>query len=111
MALRGRGTPLPAQTARDLVVVGPYRWVRNPMAVAGALQTASVGLWVGSWLVIVVAVAGAVVWNQLIRPAEEADLAARFGASYRRYTAQVRCWIPGRPSPVSPGAGRPQASR
>jgi protein-S-isoprenylcysteine O-methyltransferase Ste14 len=109
MALRGRGTPLPAQTARDLVVVGPYRWVRNPMAVAGAFQTAAVGLWVGSWLVIVVAVAGAVSWNELIRPGEEADLATRFGPSYQQYSEQVRCWIPSRPARLT-GEESPQAS-
>lgn len=96
MALLGHGTPLPAETARDLVVAGPYRGVRNPMAVAGALQTVAVGLWVGSWMVVAIAVAGAVAWHVLIRPEEEADLAARFGAPYERYTDAVRCWIPTR---------------
>lgn len=96
MALRGNGTPLPAETARQLVVVGPYRFVRNPMAVAGLVQTASVGFVVGSWMVIAVAVVGAVAWNELIRPSEEADLAERFGAPYQRYAEQVRCWVPSR---------------
>ena len=32
MALRGRGTPLPTDAARRLVVSGPYRFVRNPKA-------------------------------------------------------------------------------
>lgn len=97
MALQGEGTPLPAQTARELVVAGPYRIVRNPMAVCGAAQTVGVGLIVGSWTVIVVGIAGACIWNVVIRPAEEADLAARFGTSYERYCADVRCWIPSRP--------------
>jgi protein-S-isoprenylcysteine O-methyltransferase Ste14 len=97
MALRGEGTPLPAETARRLVVAGPYRWVRNPMAVAGGLQTATVGLVTGSWLVIVIAVVGALAWHTLIRPAEEADLASRFGDPYERYRSAVRCWIPTRP--------------
>ncbi|MFN8051913.1 MAG: isoprenylcysteine carboxylmethyltransferase family protein [Acidimicrobiales bacterium] len=96
MALRGRGTPLPAATARELVVAGPYRWVRNPMALAGVFQTIGVGCIVASWTVVVVAVAGAVVWNELIRPTEEADLAARFGASYDAYTQAVACWVPRR---------------
>lgn len=99
MALRGRGTPLPAETARDLVIAGPYRYVRNPMAAAGVVQTIGVGLVVGSWVVIVLAVAGAVAWNVLIRPTEEADLAARFGAPYRRYAEQVSCWVPTAPRP------------
>lgn len=97
MAIQGNGTPLPAETARDLVIAGPYRSVRNPMALAGVLQTTGVGLVVGSWMVIVIAVAGALVWNTLIRPTEEADLAARFGEPYQRYAAHVRCWIPTRP--------------
>ena len=94
MALRGNGTPLPARTARDLVAVGPYRWVRNPMAVAGMVQTVAVGLIVGSWTVVGIGVAGALVWDVLIRPTEEADLAGRFGDSYLRYAEEVRCWIP-----------------
>lgn len=94
MALRGEGTPLPAATARNLVVVGPYRFVRNPMAVAGALQTVGVGLWRGSWMVIVSSITGALIWNTFIRPEEEADLAARFGSDYVAYRAAVRCWVP-----------------
>lgn len=105
MALRGRGTPLPAETARELVVAGPYRWVRNPMALAGAAQTAGVGLWTGSWVVIALAAAGGVVWNALIRPVEEADLAARFGPAYDSYRREVRCWIPVR-RPSAPAAYR-----
>jgi protein-S-isoprenylcysteine O-methyltransferase Ste14 len=108
MALRGEGTPLPAATARKLVVVGPYRFVRNPMAVAGAIQTVGVGLWFGSWMVIVASIAGAIVWNTIIRPEEEADLAARFGADYEAYRAAVRCWIPSTPRPRS---AIPRASR
>ncbi len=94
MALLGDGTPLPVETARHLVVAGPYRFVRNPMAVAGGLQTAAVGLVVGSWMVVALAIAGAIVWNAAIRPVEEADLAARFGAPYERYQERVRCWVP-----------------
>lgn len=94
MAVRGAGTPLPAATARRLVVVGPYRHVRNPMAVAGLAQTVGVGLIVGSWLVPVAALAGATFWDQVIRPQEERDLAARFGDDFARYRAAVRCWVP-----------------
>jgi protein-S-isoprenylcysteine O-methyltransferase Ste14 len=94
MALVGEGTPLPAATARKLVVAGPYRFVRNPMAVAGAVQTVGVGLWLGSWSVLVAAVVGCLIWNQFIRPDEEADLLARFGEPYEAYCAAVRCWLP-----------------
>lgn len=104
MAVHGNGTPLPAESARDLVVAGPYRIVRNPMAMAGAAQTVGVGLWLGSWLVVAMAIVGAVAWNTFIRPVEEADLAARFGATYDAYRAAVRCWIPSLPAAATSGA-------
>jgi len=59
MAVLGNGTPLPAATARRLVIGGPYRFVRNPMAVAGLVQTVGVGLWTGSWTTVFVGFAPA----------------------------------------------------
>lgn len=94
MSTRGEGTPLPSATARRLVLTGPYLFVRNPMAVAGITQGVAVGLLLGSWLVVAYALAGSLVWNWGVRPQEEADLEARFGAPYREYRSAVRCWIP-----------------
>ena len=96
MALQGAGTPLPAVTARRLVVAGPYRFVRNPMAVAGVVQTVGIALALGTWTLAVGAFIGAVFWDLVIRPEEEADLLRRFGVSYGEYRASVRRWVPGR---------------
>lgn len=109
MSVVGDGTPLPIATANRLVVVGPYRFVRNPMAVAGISQGVAVGLLMSSWLVVVYALLGSLVWNYAIRPLEEADLLSRFGADFERYRDRVRCWIPGRPAPrqtLSPDSHR-----
>lgn len=94
MSLRGDGTPLPSAAANRLVVAGPYRWVRNPMAVAGIAQAIGVGLLVSSWLVVVYALCGSLYWNLLVRPFEEADLEARFGGDFAAYRRRVRCWLP-----------------
>ncbi|GAA1956024.1 methyltransferase family protein [Agromyces allii] len=94
MSTRGDGTPLPAAMPNRLVIAGPYRHVRNPMALAGIVQGAAVGLVLGSWLVVAYAIAGSLLWNFAIRPLEEADLEARFGDDFRRYRAAVRCWRP-----------------
>ncbi|MDO6149516.1 isoprenylcysteine carboxylmethyltransferase family protein [Paenarthrobacter aurescens] len=94
MSSTGGGTPLPSAMPNRLVIAGPYRWVRNPMAVAGISQGAAVGLILGSWLVIAYAVIGSLLWNYAVRPHEEADLERRFGADFRRYRDSVRCWIP-----------------
>lgn len=97
MSVVGDGTPLPIATANRLVVVGPYRFVRNPMAVAGISQGVAVGLLMSSWLVVVYALLGSLVWNYAIRPLEKADLLERFGSEFEDYRERVRCWIPGHP--------------
>jgi protein-S-isoprenylcysteine O-methyltransferase Ste14 len=94
MSTLGDGTPLPAAMPNRLVIAGPYRWIRNPMAVAGVVQGAAVGLILQSWLVVGYAVLGSLVWNYAVRPLEEADLTERFGDEFRQYRRAVRCWIP-----------------
>ncbi|WP_458109634.1 isoprenylcysteine carboxylmethyltransferase family protein [Arthrobacter sp. R3-55] len=96
MSSTAGGTPLPSSMPNRLVVAGPYRWVRNPMAVAGISQGAAVGMMLGSWLVIAYAVLGSLLWNYAVRPHEEADLERRFGTEFQRYRDSVRCWIPRR---------------
>jgi protein-S-isoprenylcysteine O-methyltransferase Ste14 len=94
MSRTGKGTPLPSATATRLVVSGPYRFVRNPMAISGIVQGGAIGLVFGSWLVVVYALAGSLLWNYAVRPHEERDLEERFGDEYRRYRDKVRCWVP-----------------
>ncbi len=94
MATYGDGTPLPTATAVKLVVSGPYRFVRNPMAVAGIVQGIAVGWYWGSVAVVAYAIAGGFVWHGFVRPVEEADLSRRFGESYWHYKQHVMLWIP-----------------
>ena len=96
MAIRGAGTPLPLDCPQRLVTAGPYRYVRNPMAIASFTQGGAVGVFLGSPLTLAYALAGAVFWHLILRRWEEADLEERFGESYRRYRNEVRCWIPRR---------------
>ena len=92
IAVRGEGTPLPTDTARKLVIAGPYRYVRNPMAMVSFGQGFGVAAWLGSPLVVLYVICGMLIWNCLARPLEERDLEQRFGEQYRRYCANVRCW-------------------
>lgn len=94
MARVGAGTPLPTEAARRLVVSGPYRWVRNPMAVTGLAQGAGVGLMLGSFGVLSYVLAGALLWQLTVRPLEEEDLATRFGEEYLEYRRRVGLWLP-----------------
>ncbi|SRR5581483_2719762 len=94
MAARGEGTPLPLDGTNRLVVAGPYRHVRNPMVLAGLAQGLAVVLAWGSWLGLVYVVLGGLTWHLVVRPAEERDLAERFGAAYEEYRRRVPLWVP-----------------
>lgn len=94
MSQIGKGTPLPLDHAKNLVVRGPYAFVRNPMAVSGIGQGIAVALFLGSPLVTLYALMGSLIWQLIFRPLEEGDLADRFGSSYDEYRGAVRCWIP-----------------
>jgi protein-S-isoprenylcysteine O-methyltransferase Ste14/predicted DCC family thiol-disulfide oxidoreductase YuxK len=94
LAVRGEGTPSYFDCPRKLVIAGPYRYVRNPMAMAGLAQGGGVALILGSPLVLAYFLATGLVENFIIRPWEERELERRFGEVYQRYRRRVRCWRP-----------------
>lgn len=94
MSRIGRGTPLPLDHARELVVQGPYSFVRNPMALSGIGQGLAVALFLGSPLVAVYALMGSAIWQLIFRPLEEDDLMRRFGPPYEDYKNATKCWVP-----------------
>jgi protein-S-isoprenylcysteine O-methyltransferase Ste14 len=97
----GDGTPAPWAPPKNFVVLGPYRYVRNPMVVGvlSVLLGESVlfgSLVIFDWLLIF--------WfgmNLFIIFYEEPGLEKRFGEDYRRYRQNVRRWLP-RPTPYKP---------
>lgn len=106
----GAGTPFPLDETTRLVIVGPYRFIRNPMAILGIFQGAMVGWWLGSWPVMVYAACGTLAWHWLARPYEELDMERRFGAPYLAYKQAVRNWVPSvRPYPRFTGAAEVEA--
>lgn len=94
MSWYGKGTPLPLDCPQKLVIKGPYKYVRNPMALAGIGQGIAVGIILGSTLVIIYALSGSFLWHFLVKPSEEADLQNRFGLDYNEYCKKVKCWMP-----------------
>jgi protein-S-isoprenylcysteine O-methyltransferase Ste14 len=93
-ATEGKGTLAPWDPPRELVVRGPYRFVRNPM-ISGvvfllwgeALVLLSVphGVWAGAFLAL------NLVYIPLV---EEPQLERRFGEPYREYRRHVRRFLP-----------------
>lgn len=94
MVKLGQGTPLPLDQTQKLVTKGPYRYVRNPMAIAGVGQGIAVSILYTSLPVLLYIILGAVLWQFVVRPIEEKDMIDRFGNEYKNYQKAVRCWIP-----------------
>jgi protein-S-isoprenylcysteine O-methyltransferase Ste14 len=91
----GKGlTPLPLPNGRtELVVAGPYRWVRHPMYAAVIVGMGGIALRSGSWW-------AAAAWGALVLLLtaksrwEEGHLAQTF-AGYREYQGRTGRFVPG----------------
>ena len=92
----GHGTPAPIAPPKRLVVVGFYRYVRNPMYLG--FFAGWVGLWVvfGRANLLAIAVACVIVLgvNFFVLLYEEPHLRKIFGADYEEYCRNVRRWVP-----------------
>lgn len=92
----GHGTPAPVAPPKKLVVVGFYRYVRNPMYLG--FFTGWIGLWIvfGHANPAAIAVACAVVIGVavFVRLYEEPTLRKMFGEDYEKYCSNVRRWLP-----------------
>jgi len=90
----GQGTLAPWDPTRNLVAVGPYRFVRNPMISGAALLLIGLALLWGSWLVGAWAGVFIIINHIYFILSEEPGLETRFGEPYRLYKANVPRWIP-----------------
>lgn len=92
----GHGTPAPVVPPKRLVVVGFYRYVRNPMYLGFAAG------WIGLWIVFghadpaVIAAAAAVALgvHLFVLFYEEPTLRKKFGPDYMEYCRNVGRWWP-----------------
>lgn len=90
----GIGTPAPVAPTQSLIVSGFYRHVRNPMYVAVIAIILGQALALSSGALLVY---GAAIWlavHLFVMAYEEPVLAARYGAEYARYCANVPRWLP-----------------
>lgn len=94
LAIDGRGTLLPVDAARRLVVTGPYAYVRNPLLISALGQGVAIGLGFGSIPVLIYVAVAAVWWQFHGRKREEARLEELFGKRWVHYRDHVRAVRP-----------------
>jgi len=89
----GKGTLAPWDPPRRLVVVGLYRWTRNPMYVAVALILIGWAVGYGALWLWVYALAVVIAFHLRVVLFEEPWLGRTHGEEWVRYRARVPRWL------------------
>ena len=90
-----RGTPVPFNPPRELVVAGPYARVRNPMAIGVFVSLFGLGFLLHSLSMVCGWTPMAFVLHAIaVKRIEEPELERRFGEKYRDYRRRVPMFVP-----------------
>jgi protein-S-isoprenylcysteine O-methyltransferase Ste14 len=94
----GKGTPAPFDPPHRLVVRGPYRFVRNPMYIGGAVTLAGAALFYRSLFLLAYGCLFLLAACLFVLFYEEPTLRRTFGIDYDAYCRRVSRWLPHAPS-------------
>lgn len=93
LALSQAGTPVdPGHPVTTLVVVGPYKFVRNPIYTGFCLVYLGAAWILGLWLCLILFPLVPLLLTSIVIRREEAYLARKFGTEYQDYLSKVRRW-------------------
>jgi protein-S-isoprenylcysteine O-methyltransferase Ste14 len=92
-ATKGLGTPAPIDAPKNLVISGPYRYVRNPMYFAVLCPIASQAISWQSRPIVIYLIFVAACFHLFVLVYEEPKLSRLFGAQYEEYCRRVPLWI------------------
>tara|TARA_B100000614_G_scaffold260532_2_gene287648 strand:+ start:796 stop:1320 length:525 start_codon:yes stop_codon:yes gene_type:complete len=92
---KAKGTPVPFNPPKKLIVEGPYAWMRNPMVTAVFTALFGIGFFLHSASIVSI-------WTPLyilvhiveLKTVEEPELELRFGSAYRKYRRKVPMFVP-----------------
>ena len=89
----GIGTPVPFTKTEKLIVTGFYRFVRNPLYIAGFLVLIGEGILFQSVGIMVYGLVMLGIFHFTVLW-EEAFLEEKFSESYKQYCKSVPRWVP-----------------
>lgn len=90
----GKGTQTPIASTQKLVIVGPYRLIRNPMVLGVICFVVGLGFILNSIGFIALNLIIPFTYLVYIKCIEEKELEARFGKDYVKYKKEVPFLIP-----------------
>ena len=91
---KGRGTPVPSDPPKELIITGFYRYVRNPIYVGVLSIFLGHFLWFGYWALLIYTVFAFIGVHSFVVFYEEPTLKRKFGAGYEEYVKKVPRRIP-----------------
>ncbi len=90
----GKGTPNPKIPPKEFVVKGPYKLIRNPMALGGTILLIGESLLYYSISLFIITVLYTIILYFNAKYIEEPELIKRFGKPYEEYLKQVPRFFP-----------------
>jgi protein-S-isoprenylcysteine O-methyltransferase Ste14 len=90
----GRGTPVPLMATQKLLIVKPYSYCRNPMALGAIGAYLGIAVLVSSLSSVGLVLLGATCLLVYIKLVEEREMVARFGSEYLDYRRRTPFLIP-----------------
>jgi len=91
---RGKGAYVEFDPPTRLVIVGPYRYTRNPVAATLIATVLGEAIWFSSTGILLMFCAFVVLARLQVTRIEEPLLHRRYGRAYDDYCASVPRWIP-----------------
>jgi protein-S-isoprenylcysteine O-methyltransferase Ste14 len=93
--VRVRGTPVPLSPPPTLVVVGPYKFSRNPMVTGIFIQLFGIAITIGSLSLACIFTPLFIIMNVWeLKRVEEPELIRRLGDAYVKYKKEVPMFFP-----------------
>ena len=93
--LKAKGTPVPFNPPRELIVTGPYLWMRNPMVTGVFMCLFGLGFALHSISTVVLWTPAYILLHTIeLKMVEEPELERRFGESYSEYKRKVPMFLP-----------------
>jgi len=88
------GTPLPMLPTKKLLIVGPFKYCRNPMTLGTIVAYGGIAILVGSVSASIAVAVFAAVLIGYLKFIEEKELEMRFGSEYIEYKKKTPFMIP-----------------
>jgi protein-S-isoprenylcysteine O-methyltransferase Ste14 len=79
------GTPFPMLPTKKLLIIGPFKYCRNPMTLGTIIAYSGVAILVGSFTALLAVVIFALMLLVYLKLIEEKELEMRFGQEYLEY--------------------------